>query len=116
MRAAPLRSSLSDCVPWMLKMAWRYIVFLIFASQLWIASVRCQDTSFVKYVHVGAFQYFIFFFQSNNLCILISLEVSMNHLDVGFDGINPTPGFGYNVVNKYFDVCLLVAPLPFLLS
>jgi hypothetical protein len=28
----------------------------------------------------------------------------MNHLDVGFDGINPIIGFAYNVVNKYFDV------------
>jgi hypothetical protein len=31
----------------------------------------------------------------------------MNHLDVGFDGINPIVGFAYNVVNKYFDVCKL---------
>jgi len=28
----------------------------------------------------------------------------MNHLDVGFDGIMPIVGFGYNVVNKYFDI------------
>eukprot|EP00742_Colponemidia_sp_Colp-10_P005273 GILJ01005632.1.p1 GENE.GILJ01005632.1~~GILJ01005632.1.p1 ORF type:complete len:745 (+),score=92.80 GILJ01005632.1:37-2271(+) len=26
-----------------------------------------------------------------------------NHLDVGFDGIDPIPGFARNVVNKYFD-------------
>lgn len=25
-----------------------------------------------------------------------------NHLDVGFDGINPTPGTDFNVINKYF--------------
>lgn len=30
--------------------------------------------------------------------------VFMNHLDVGFDGINPIIGFAANVVNKYFDI------------
>lgn len=30
--------------------------------------------------------------------------VFMNHLDVGFDGIDPIIGFAANVVNKYFDV------------
>ncbi|DBA72016.1 TPA: hypothetical protein ACH3X2_010755 [Trebouxia sp. C0005] len=25
-----------------------------------------------------------------------------NHLDIGFDGINPTPGTDFNVINKYF--------------
>ena len=30
--------------------------------------------------------------------------ISSNHLDVGFDGIDPTPGYAHNVVNRYFDV------------
>lgn len=30
--------------------------------------------------------------------------VFTNHLDVGFDGISPTLGFAFNVMNKYFDV------------
>jgi len=30
--------------------------------------------------------------------------VFMNHLDVGFDGINPKVGFAVNVINTYFDV------------
>jgi hypothetical protein len=30
--------------------------------------------------------------------------VFMNHLDVGFDGIDPVLGFAKNVLNRYFDV------------
>ncbi len=30
--------------------------------------------------------------------------VFSNHLDVGFDGIDPVLGFSKNVVNRYFDV------------
>jgi hypothetical protein len=41
-------------------------------------------------------------------CADVLRAVMMNHLDVGFDGINPIVGFAYNVVNKYFDVCPLV--------
>eukprot|EP01090_Pellita_catalonica_P011857 TRINITY_DN2446_c0_g1_i1.p1 TRINITY_DN2446_c0_g1~~TRINITY_DN2446_c0_g1_i1.p1 ORF type:complete len:760 (-),score=113.06 TRINITY_DN2446_c0_g1_i1:691-2970(-) len=30
--------------------------------------------------------------------------VFMNHLDVGFDGIDPIIGYAFNVLNKYFDI------------
>jgi hypothetical protein len=28
----------------------------------------------------------------------------MNHLDVGFDGIDPIMGFAANVIEKYFNI------------
>ena len=35
--------------------------------------------------------------------------VAANHLDVGFDGIDPVPGFAANVLDRYFNVYLPAA-------
>ena len=74
-----------------------FLVLLLILVGCATASVR--DTSFVKFVHVSTYQPLKESQHSDN-----KLLVSMNHLDVGFDGIMPIVGFGYNVVNKYFDV------------
>eukprot|EP01118_Nematostelium_gracile_P005782 TRINITY_DN1838_c0_g1_i1.p1 TRINITY_DN1838_c0_g1~~TRINITY_DN1838_c0_g1_i1.p1 ORF type:complete len:717 (-),score=180.87 TRINITY_DN1838_c0_g1_i1:73-2223(-) len=52
----------------------------------------------------------LFFLLIISCCLAISPQdiktvhlVSMNHLDIGFDGIDPTIGYAVNVINKYFD-------------
>ena len=42
--------------------------------------------------------------ECNNVPITDVHIVFSNHLDVGFDGIDPLDGFARNVVNKYFTV------------
>eukprot|EP01114_Cavostelium_apophysatum_P014791 TRINITY_DN3921_c0_g1_i1.p1 TRINITY_DN3921_c0_g1~~TRINITY_DN3921_c0_g1_i1.p1 ORF type:complete len:770 (+),score=169.72 TRINITY_DN3921_c0_g1_i1:47-2311(+) len=62
------------------RFVWLFVIYLVFFTTAFQRPKQVVED--IEYVHV----------------------ISMNHLDIGFDGIMPTVGFAINVINKYFDV------------